>query len=106
MFAPRPAAGPPLAFLQLVLGSANAALPGRFLPGILDPADELVARQGRDVLPGSQCRGVGDQRLAQVCGQFVRHPTGHSLAAHGSQRNPYVANRFQAVCPGPTFANK
>jgi len=41
--APRPAAGPTLALLELLLGSANAAFSGRRLLGILDPADELVA---------------------------------------------------------------
>ena len=87
VLAPRPAAGPALAFLQLLLGPPNAALSGGRLLGILDPADELVAGQGRDVLPGIECRGVGDQRLAQVRGQLVHHPTGHSSGrsqAHGS----------------------
>jgi len=82
VLAPRPAAGPALAFLQLLLRPANAARSGHLLLGILDPADELVASQGRDVLPGIECRDVGDQRRAQVCGQLVDHSTGHSLAAH------------------------
>src|SRR6188472_778150 len=68
VFAPRPAAGPALAVLELLLGPADATFSGPLLLGILDPADELVARQGRDVLPGIECRGVGDQRLAQVGG--------------------------------------
>src|ERR1019366_7764711 len=80
--APRPAAGPTLTFLKLLLGSANAAFSGQLLVCILDPADELVARERRDVLPGSERRRVGDQRFAQVFRKFVHHPTGHSLAAH------------------------
>ena len=68
VLAPRPAAGPALAILQLLLGAANATFSSRLLLGILDPADELVARQGCDVLPSIACRAVGDQRLAQVCG--------------------------------------
>ena len=68
VLAPGPAAGPALAILQLLLGPANATFSGRLLLGILDPADELVARQGCDVLPSIECGGVGDQRLAQVCG--------------------------------------
>jgi hypothetical protein len=84
MRAPRPAAGPALAFLQLFLGPANAAFSGRLLLGILDPADELVAGQRRDVLPGIERGGVGDQRVTQVCWKLVDHPTGHSLAAHGA----------------------
>jgi len=43
VLAPWPAAGPTLAFLQLLLGPANAAFSGHLLLGILDPADELVA---------------------------------------------------------------
>src|SRR6266576_6955682 len=82
MLAPWPAAGPTLAFLQLLLGPANAALSGHLLLGIFDPADELVAGQRRDVLPGIQRRGVGGQRLAQVSWKLVHHPTGHSRAAH------------------------
>jgi hypothetical protein len=43
VLAPRPAAGPALAFLQFLLGPPNASLTGGLLLGILDPADELVA---------------------------------------------------------------
>ena len=80
--ASRPATGPALAILQLLLGPANAAFSGHVPLGVLHPADELVARQGRDVLPGLECRGVGDQRLAQIRGQLVHHPTGDSPGAH------------------------
>src|SRR5712672_1053066 len=83
-----PATWTALAFFQLLLRPANAALSGHLLLGILDPADELIARQGRDVLPGRQCRVIGDQRRAQVCGQLVHHPTGDSLAAHEVTINP------------------
>jgi hypothetical protein len=57
---PWPTAGSPLAFLQLLLGPANAAFSGHLLLGILDPTDELVAGQRCDVLPGVEYRGVGD----------------------------------------------
>jgi hypothetical protein len=82
VLAPWPAAGTTLACLQLLLGPANAAISGRLLLGILDPADELVAGQRRDVLPGIECRGVGDQRLTQVSWKLVYHPTGHSRAVY------------------------
>src|ERR1700740_615372 len=82
VLAPRPAARPALAFLELFLGSPNAARSGTHLLGILHPADELVAGQGRDVLPGIERRGVDDQRLTQVRRQLVYHPTWHSRAAH------------------------
>jgi hypothetical protein len=89
VLAPRPAAGPALAFLKLLLCPPNAALSGGLTLGILDPANELVASQRRDFLPSVECRRVGDQRLAQVSRQFVHHPTGHSLAAH----RPMVVSR-------------
>ena len=96
--APRPAAGPTPAFLQFLLGPAKAPFPGHLLLGILDPADELVAGQRRDVLPGIECRGVGDERLAQVSWKLVYHPTGHSQAAHRAtvtgQGEPYHHRRL------------
>src|SRR3954462_6391480 len=77
-----PAARPTLAFLQLFLGSANAPFSGLLLLCILDPADELIAGQGRDVIPGVERRRIGDQRFAQFFRNFVHDPTGHSLALH------------------------
>src|SRR5687767_2519597 len=84
MLAPWPAAGSSLAFLQLLRGPADAAFTGHLLLGILDPADELVASQRRDVPPGIECREVGDQCLTQVAWKLVHHPTGHSGPAHNS----------------------
>jgi hypothetical protein len=92
--APRPAAGPTLAFLKLLLGSANAAFSGHLLLGILDPADELVAGQRRDAHPGSERCRVGDQRFAQVFRKFVHHPTGHWLAAHTTKLAGILAARL------------
>src|SRR4051794_10505729 len=88
VLATRPAAGPTLAFLQLLLGPANAAFPGHHLFGVLDPADELVAGKRGDVLPGVECGRVADQRIAQIAWKLVHHPTGHSRAAHRSTVPP------------------
>ena len=89
--APRPAAGPALALLQLLLGPADPAFSGRLLFGVLDPADELVAGQRRDVLPGIESRGVGDQGLAQVAWKLVHHSTGHPRAAQGGHGSGIAA---------------
>jgi hypothetical protein len=43
VLAPRPAAGPALAFLQLLLAPPNTPLARSLLLGILYPADEFVA---------------------------------------------------------------
>src|SRR5680860_209576 len=66
VLASRPAAGAALTLLQLLPRAPNSTFAGGLLFGVLDPADELVARQGRDVVPGIERRGAGTQRLAQV----------------------------------------
>src|ERR1700738_1496264 len=113
VLAPRPAAWPSLAFLQFLLGPANAALASHLLLGILDPADELVARQGRDVFPGIERGPVGDQRLAQVGGQLVHHAARHSLAAHalrGTRSQALlvrqVTSPLAAVAPAANPSNR
>src|SRR3712207_2232857 len=58
-----PAAGPAHAVLELLARPLDAALAGLLLLGVLDPADELVARQRRDVVPGVECRGARRQLL-------------------------------------------
>jgi uridine phosphorylase len=96
VLAPWPAARPPHAILQLLLGPANAAFPGHLLLGILNPTDELVAGQRGDVLPGVECCPVGHQRLPQIWGKLVHHPTGDSRAAHATT----VAAQWKAGSPG------
>src|SRR6476659_7897509 len=85
VLAARPTARPAHALLELLLGTADAALSRLLLLGVFDPADELVARQRRDVLPCNEGRGVTDQRFSQVCRQLVHHAAGHPLAAHGAR---------------------
>lgn len=80
--ASRPAARPTLAILKLFLGSANATCSCHRLSGVLNPADEFVPRERRDVLPSVERRGVGDQRVPQVCWKLVHHPTGYSRGTH------------------------
>ena len=71
-----------MTFCQLLLGPANATFSGHLLLGILNPADELVAGQWSDVLPGIESSGVGDQGVAQVGRKLVHYPTGDSRIAH------------------------
>ncbi len=91
--APGPAAGPTLAFLELLPGSANAAFPGLRLLCILHPADELVAGQRRDVIPGRERRRMGDQGRAQVFRKLVHDATGHSTATHEITLSPASRSR-------------
>jgi hypothetical protein len=101
MLAARPATGPALAFFQFLLGPANATLPSHFLLGILDPADELVTGQRRDVFPRSERLRVADQRVTQVCGQLVHRPARYSLAAHRARVASVVRLSIEAGPRGP-----
>jgi len=62
VLAPWPTARPTLAFLELLPSPVNAAFPSGLAFRILDPTDELVAGERRDVLPGTERRRVGDER--------------------------------------------
>ncbi len=95
--APRPTARPAKAILQLLLSPANTAFSGHLLLGILDPADELVAGERRDVLPGMECRGVADQRTAQIPWKLVDHAARHALAAHPANPMPTRSSTSQSA---------
>ena len=84
MLASGPAARPTLSFFELFHGPADATFPGRPLLRIFHPADEFVAGQGCDVIPGIKSDGVGDQRRAQVPWKLVHDSAGHSGAGHSA----------------------
>ncbi len=108
VLAPWPAARSTLPFFQLLLGPANAARSGRLLLGILDPADELVAGQRRDVLPGIEYSALGGERLSQVCWKLVHHPTGHLRATHSVTvaAVPSTAPATSPAAAGSTLARR
>ncbi len=86
VLATRPAAGSTHTLFQLFLGAADATLARLLLLGVFDPADELVAGQGSDVLPRRQRRVVVEQRRSQVGRKFVHHPpTGYRFRAHSNR---------------------
>jgi len=95
--APRPAAGPTHPLFQLFLGPADAPFPCLVLLGVLDPADELVARQTRDVVPGLERCRIRLQRRAQIGRKLVDHTTWHSCAAHGTTVAARSMQRLQTV---------
>ena len=78
MLGPRPAAGPALALLQLLLGPPNAALSGSRLPGILDPATGegggLRGRRGRKprYTIWSRTRRIADATVQTPKCRFLR----------------------------------
>lgn len=82
MLAPWPAAGPAHAVLQFLLGAPDAAFSRGLLFGVLHPADELVASQRRDVVPGVESRSVCHQGLAQVAWQLVDDASRDGMDAH------------------------
>jgi hypothetical protein len=91
-----------LTFFQLLLGPANATFSGYLLLGILNPADELVAGQWSDVLPGIECREIGDQRGSQVYWKLVDDPTRDSLAAHEATVAVPMTIELFYLCECPT----
>jgi hypothetical protein len=92
-----PATGPTLAFLQLLAGPANATFSGFLLLCVLDPANELIAGQRRDVIPGIERRRMGDQRVTEVFRKFVYDPTADPLAAHATTLASIADDRMPAV---------
>ncbi len=78
----RPAAGPPAAFFEL------RAHPFDMLPSgliFLDgdgPADPLVARERRNILPRCQRLRVGNKCFFQIRRQFMHHAAGNLCFGH------------------------
>ena len=106
MLTPWPAAGPALALFEFFAGAAHPAFSRLLLLGVLHPADELVARQGRDVLPGVERSNTGNQSMARIVGKFVRYPTGHPLASHeatvaGTRERPLSSRSTRHFQPLP-----
>ena len=82
MRAARPTAGSTLSFFKLLLGSSDAAVAGRRLFRVFDPADELVAGQRRDVVPGLKCGRVTYERGTQVGRKLMDYTAGHCHSDH------------------------
>ena len=82
VFASGPAARPALPLLEFFLGPANASLSRRRLLRVFYPTDELVAGEGRDVIPRVECGPVPNERGAEVGGELVHHTTGHPRRTH------------------------
>jgi hypothetical protein len=54
--------------------------------GFLDgngPADPLIARERRDVLPFGVRRGIGEESFSQVGGEAVHWASGNGFFGHG-----------------------
>lgn len=80
VLAARPAAWSAFAFLEFLVGAPDATRPGDLLLGVFDPADELVSGQRRDVHPGFERRGAGDEGSTQIEGKLVHHPAWNASA--------------------------
>jgi hypothetical protein len=81
---PGPATWPSLTLFKFFFRPANSALSGRLLLGIFDPANKLVSRQWRDVLPRIKRRGVGNQRCTKIRWQFVHDAAGQPRITHST----------------------
>lgn len=76
MRAARPTAGPTESIFQFLARPADSPLTGCGLLGVVDPTDELIARQRCDVPPGGQCPRMGGERRPQIVRQIVHHTAG------------------------------
>jgi hypothetical protein len=68
---PGPAARSAHALFEFLAGATNAPLAGDRFLGVFDPTDELVASEGRDVVPGHRRGLARRQSLSQILGQLV-----------------------------------
>jgi hypothetical protein len=83
MGAARPAAGAAHAFLDLRADPFDPALTGVRFPGVQHPANPLVARERRQILPAFQGVGVVRQRLSQVVWNAVHRARGDGVGVSG-----------------------
>ena len=72
-----------LTLFEFFLRPANTSLASDILLCIVNPADEFVASERRDVLPRIERGSVNQQRTSQIGRKFVDDSAWNSLRAHG-----------------------
>ena len=77
-----PAAGPAHPILQLAYRPFNMLSSGLVFLYESGPADPLVTRKRRDILPRRESRSVGSESLPQVLRHFVRRTCGDPFFDH------------------------
>lgn len=95
MRATRPTARTTLTVFEFFLGPTDPTFAGGRSLGVLDPTDELVPSEWRDVLPRRERGVVRDQRVTQITWEIVDDPTRHTL--HGDT----LLADGSAVCRSP-----
>jgi hypothetical protein len=83
MRAAGPAARPALSLHKPRARPLDPPAPCFRLFGILDPADPLITRERRNILPRGQRSRVGRQGLAQIIWCFVYYAGGDVFFGHG-----------------------
>jgi len=71
MLAARPTARPSLTLFEFLSGPSHATLSRRRLLRILDPADELVTGEWRDVVPRFERNPTRRKLRLKVLGKFM-----------------------------------
>jgi hypothetical protein len=85
MCAARPTTGTALTLFEFFLGPTNPPLACHLLFGVIDPANELIASERRDVPPRIEGGIVRDERATQIGREFMDHATRYPLSAHLSR---------------------
>src|SRR4029077_4475039 len=98
--AARPTARAAHAFLELLPGAADTALVGCGFLRILDPADELVTGEGRDVEPGGERLPAAGEPLTKVGGQVVDDAAGKFRRSARSGHAPRLPSERRALAIG------
>lgn len=82
MNAAGPAAGTSDSFGQFRTSSLDATFSSLDKFGAFNPADPLVARERRDVVPGVESRRISRERLAQIGWQGVNRAARYVRVVH------------------------
>src|SRR5690349_17573459 len=83
--AAHPAAGPLLALQQFLAGPLNAALAGRWLFRVIDPADEFIPAERRQAFPQRKDFGIGSDGCLKVLTCFMDSAMGKSVCHETSE---------------------
>ena len=82
----RPAARAPYPFFELRAQPFDMLPPCLIFPDGDCPADPLVSRKGRYVVPGRQCLHVGRERLSEISREIMYDSSGDLNCCHRTSR--------------------
>ena len=103
MFASWPTTGPALSGGKIFARHSEPLASRLSLLGVLDPADPLITRERRDILPVRPRRGVRNEHFSQICRYAVHNArrkfcfSHASILTHTGYRGRH-GGRWQSLC--------